>query len=680
VFALLVGINNYEGRVNALAGTHVDVHEFEGFLEAHVSTPRLHVLRLLDGEATRRAMLDGFTEHLADARGDDVALFYFSGHGSEELVADRYWALEPSGWNQTLVCFDSRKPGIPDLADKELNQLISQVGANGAHVLLILDCCHSGGGTRNGVSPEVRVRQAPRLMEPRPDEQFLPEVRQALSRGLLDASASGPAWPDLPPHIALSACESRELSLELPIGDRVRGIFSAMLLKALGSLGGGASYRDLIGAASASVRDRVLGQHPIGFAEAPASLDQPLFGGAVQLRRSTVTLEHVAGTWWIDAGLVHGVQPLQEGKASVFAALTPELSGAARSQDHGETKLGDVQALGHVRVTEVEAGRCRVASTGNWTPVIGTRYPVVLIDLPLPPARVELVGDSPLWVEVEERLRKSPHIREGSDDPGVEGDRFRAVADLRGITITRPDGSALTDSVPVDESAGWKVVNRLEHLARWHLIKRLDNPVSAIVGNVTIEIMAAKPGAPAPQPGSRESLVRAADGEFHLTYRLASGGWEPPYIYVYITNGSDRDLYISLLDLTDRFRSHRSLFPGDMVPAGQTAVAFAGKPIDVRIPNERLTACGDTVYDWLKVFASEHRFASENYVLPNLDGVIGRASVRSAAGLRSVLDRLATKTKTRDAGAAESVAISAEWTTAMITLRTMHPGLSQRAN
>ena len=110
---------------------------------------RRHVLPLLDGDATRENIIDAFTGHLAKARTDDVALFYFSGHGSEEPVEERYWHLEPTGRNQTIVCADSRTPGVPDLADKELNELIAAVATGGAHVLVMLDCCHAGGGSRD---------------------------------------------------------------------------------------------------------------------------------------------------------------------------------------------------------------------------------------------------------------------------------------------------------------------------------------------------------------------------------------------------------------------------------------------------------------------------------------------------------------------------------------------------
>ena len=135
------------------------------------------------------------------------------------------------------MCADSRRPGIPDLADKELNELIGAVAASGPHVLVVLDCCHSGGGTRDpAVLP---ARRAP-VEEPRAVETYLPGVQRAMTAAARDSGpAAAAAVGDAPRHVALSACESSQLSMELPIGAGYRGVFSAMLQRALAALGPG---------------------------------------------------------------------------------------------------------------------------------------------------------------------------------------------------------------------------------------------------------------------------------------------------------------------------------------------------------------------------------------------------------------------------------------------------------
>jgi hypothetical protein len=90
--------------------------------------------------------------------------------------------------HQTLVCSDSRVDGVTDLTDKELSALISRVAARGAHVTVVLDCCHSGGGTRE---TDLRVRTVPPAGEPIPDNTYIPELRELAPRPLSRELAVG---------------------------------------------------------------------------------------------------------------------------------------------------------------------------------------------------------------------------------------------------------------------------------------------------------------------------------------------------------------------------------------------------------------------------------------------------------------------------------------------------------
>jgi hypothetical protein len=665
VYALLVGINDYEGRVNQLDGCIEDILGFEAFLEGHVPSDQLRVRKLVDSEATRQGIIDGFRKHLGQAGPGDAAIYYFSGHGSTEPVEEQFWQLEPTGQNQTMVCFDSRMTGIPDLADKEINDLIGEAAARGPHVLAILDCCHAGGATRD---VDVRIRSAPSITKPRPFEQYLSEVQTAWRTAARDTGTSGAADVAEPPHhVALSACESGQLSKELRIGDRYRGVFSAMLQQALTTLGPGATYRDLLGAASAGVRDKVLQQEPVGYASPGEALDQSLFGGVVQLREHLITLEHYRKQWWIDAGAVHGIQPPRGNDTTTLAVLPPteQQTPAAR------------QPLGQVRVTQVEVSRCQVSIASDWQPDPDVRYPTVVIDVHIPLATVEVRCDKSEAALVQAALATSPHIREGVLDPGIDGDRFVVLTERNQFLVARADGTEIAGPVPTTDEGAATVVRRLEHLARWHLIKRLDNPGSAIANTVTIEIVPAERSeAQPPRRGDRAPITTSNDGQIHLHYRKTGTTWEHPYVWIYLHNGSPRDLYCTLLDLTDRYRCHSRLFPGTLIPAGATTVAFDGRPVDVSVPKERFGTPGAEVLDWLKLIASEQRFAPEGYELPNLDGIVPIRSATRGTQTRTVLDRLADRVVTRDAG--DDVVEAPEWTTTLVTLRTHGPAQSQQ--
>jgi hypothetical protein len=154
LFALLVGIDQYPASVSSLAGCVNDVTAFHEWLQGRTSGGdfKLNARMLLNGQATRSAVIDGFRKHLTKAKAQDVALFYYSGHGSQEPAPEEFKAFEPDGIDETLVCWDSREPGGWDLADKELGFMLTEVAANGPHVVVILDSCHSGSATRHAAA------------------------------------------------------------------------------------------------------------------------------------------------------------------------------------------------------------------------------------------------------------------------------------------------------------------------------------------------------------------------------------------------------------------------------------------------------------------------------------------------------------------------------------------------
>ena len=109
VYALLAGIDSYPQPVRPLRGCTNDITRMETYLCARITGERGELkLRVLKNDAaTRDAVIAGLREHLALAGQEDVALFYFSGHGSQEPAPKEFWHLEPDHLNETLVCYDS---------------------------------------------------------------------------------------------------------------------------------------------------------------------------------------------------------------------------------------------------------------------------------------------------------------------------------------------------------------------------------------------------------------------------------------------------------------------------------------------------------------------------------------------------------------------------------------------
>src|ERR1043166_8031341 len=96
LYALFVGIDNYPPSINRLYGCVNDINVIHDLLQERVADEYYFAPQVLtESQATRSAIIDGFRSHLSKAGKGDVALFYFSGHGSQEKAPPQFWNLEP---------------------------------------------------------------------------------------------------------------------------------------------------------------------------------------------------------------------------------------------------------------------------------------------------------------------------------------------------------------------------------------------------------------------------------------------------------------------------------------------------------------------------------------------------------------------------------------------------------
>ena len=124
VYALFVGIDKYQPPVKALEGSVADIAAMEALFATRIPPASLELKTLRDDAATRAAIIDGFRSHLRQAGSNDVALFYYCGHGSQEPCPSEWLHIEPSWQEPTLIPVDARTGDVFDIADKELSALI----------------------------------------------------------------------------------------------------------------------------------------------------------------------------------------------------------------------------------------------------------------------------------------------------------------------------------------------------------------------------------------------------------------------------------------------------------------------------------------------------------------------------------------------------------------------------
>lgn len=157
-YAVLVGINDYRYfGVRDLQYAESDVELMRDTLARYCDVPADNMRVLLGSDATRRAIGVAIRVWLAEVAGpDDRVLFYFAGHGTQ-LQDDN--GDEADGLDESLWAWDT---GILDLTwvrDDDLNRWLSFVKARDK--VVILDCCHSGTGSRFLGENQVRAAAAP---------------------------------------------------------------------------------------------------------------------------------------------------------------------------------------------------------------------------------------------------------------------------------------------------------------------------------------------------------------------------------------------------------------------------------------------------------------------------------------------------------------------------------------
>ncbi len=258
LFALLVGINDYQQNgktaVPNLTGCVNDINIFEAYLKKRFPEANRKIVKLLEGDATYENVVNNFgPAHLAQAGAGDIVLFAYSGHGSRELAAPEFAQYFPEGMMETLVLADSRWPDRFDLADKELAVLIDRVAQKGAHVAVVLDCCHSGSGTRNLDDLTLgRTRQASDRTQPRQLADYLGgHFAQHPKDFHLPASR----------HVLLAACDKKEKAHETR---NSRGLFSTILMSILNETRyqQGISYTQLLTEIRLRASKTTSDQHP----------------------------------------------------------------------------------------------------------------------------------------------------------------------------------------------------------------------------------------------------------------------------------------------------------------------------------------------------------------------------------------------------------------------------------
>lgn len=204
-WALVIGISNYPKQSGWA--------EISGANDMDIIIPRLreygfeteHIITLKNELATKENIESAITRLCNQLNKGDIVYLHFSGHG--QLISDIN-GDEIDGWDEAIIPYDAHlkyeygiyEGGnhiIDDELNEWLNEIKSRIGKIG-QLIVVLDACHSGGGSR-AIDDNVIIRGSS-------DKFILPHNRQDTNRKSTDIN-----W------VCISACKSYQNNYECKI-------------------------------------------------------------------------------------------------------------------------------------------------------------------------------------------------------------------------------------------------------------------------------------------------------------------------------------------------------------------------------------------------------------------------------------------------------------------------------
>ncbi|MDB4285806.1 caspase family protein [bacterium] len=468
IYALIVGINDYPTA--PLNGCLKDVEQIETYLQGKYPKEKLKIQVLRDSQATYEGIRQGFKTHLTQAGPKDTVWFHFSGHGTEAFAANEFISLEPNGKDQNLVCFDDGKNFL--LADKEIAVLLSEVASQDAqgrakkspHIVISLDCCHSGSGTRDFGEPKGLKTRNMELIGSKTRDQLSPsDIRplETYADGYYKKQFDETGKMIVPAarHVLLSACTSVQKAGDLPKG----GVFTCSLIDTLIAGQGNLNYADLFmrtRATARKVRDAQTPQFETINNFDPYS--QFLAGTPLGTPdRYEVSLKN--GRWFVKCGAIHGFP--------VKSDQPIELEIQSAAPDNKPVAKAHLTAVGAQESPfDIDEGTLDAE----------TFYHAVIRHLPAAPITVWLHGDVHevnklinVWDASKNILYVTDTARQDECQLEVEAVNNKFIIKDR---RTRRQVETLTWS----EKDTQKVIKDLAIMAKWERTLDLDNEASKI--------------------------------------------------------------------------------------------------------------------------------------------------------------------------------------------------------
>ncbi len=406
-YALIFAISKYESKSWRTLHSSTDAAVLKNtFIRQGFSPGNVRVIQ--DARAKYQGIVDTLNAFINSSllKQGDVVVIHFSAHGQQ--LEDNNGDEIADGLDESIVSYDAvydanpanfKKVQANYFRDDEfgsiLQRLRAKLGKNG-DVLVIIDACHSGTGTKGTA---VVRGDKPKLVS----TAFNPAKwdRTDTTGVFKESKTSNNENKDLSTCVIISAARSEEVNWETDDNDLgPMGSLSNAIMKVFEKLDTGITYRSLFSKIQSIMNKTVPGQHPVLEGD---GMDRKLFGGAFISQKTFIEINSIEGKKiTFKAGILSG---LDEGaKIVIVKADTPDPAEAAPLASGTVIKGGNYSAT--VMLDKV----LNIQPAQGWAfikePVFKTEPVVLKIDPGFPGAALS---------EIQAALKELPLFKTGGD-------------------------------------------------------------------------------------------------------------------------------------------------------------------------------------------------------------------------------------------------------------------------
>jgi len=464
-YALIIAIGEYDqaltGWYPISAGNDVPLIE-QALVEMGFQESNIMYLR--DAAATKEGIQNALATLYSKIGPGDNVVIHYSGHG-HQIFDDNQEEID--GLDEALVSYDapmSMKDGYDGskhFRDDELGEWITKfrikLGSDG-HILLFLDSCHSGTGTRG--SAKVRGGAPPLV----PENWSAKSVKDdKVGFGMGGPSSRGATTEQMAKFVVFSGASASELNYETyDDQNNAVGSLSYCIYKSFAQMKEGDTYRQVFARIMAEMATKAPFQNPA----IEGDIDFAVFGGDYEIQTEYFSLVSVKtdSIVEINAGRLAGINP-----GTIIAFAEP---GTARiTEDVSLLNSGKVlSSTNFTSMVKLDTKMKFKNAQSAWAFVQARTFTDQKVRVAIDPKMDAAVKD-----DLQEEISKSSFAEINNDNPEITLNYSKA----RGAQTISVNNSVYNQELHKISNNDAKILNEdviatLNNYAQGKIIKDLD--------------------------------------------------------------------------------------------------------------------------------------------------------------------------------------------------------------